>query len=232
MDLSTRKDLSTRMELSTKKELSTRMELSLERIDMKLFLASASPRRFEIMKMMDFEFEVYVPEFDERTYEQEVISRGISNIKEITKEVAKGKAMSAYEQLKPNFPNEEIAIISADTIVVLDGVIFGKGQNREKSIEMLSKLNNNMHEVISAVWILGDVPETSILNTSKVYFANSSKELIEKYVDEYRPFDKAGAYGIQDGGALLIEKIEGNYHNIMGLPLRDVYNSLTKLLPH
>lgn len=199
---------------------------------MKLFLASASPRRFEIMKMMDFEFEVYVPEFDERAYEKDVISRGISDIKAITLEVAKGKAMSAYRQLKPNFPNDEIAIISADTIVVLDGVAFGKGQNREKSIEMLSKLNNKMHEVISAVWILGDVAEKSILNTSKVYFANSSNELIERYVDQYQPFDKAGAYGIQDGGALLIEKIDGNYHNIMGLPLRDVYDELSKLLSH
>lgn len=199
---------------------------------MKLFLASASPRRFEIMKMMDFEFEVYVPEFDERAYEKDVISRGISDIKAITLEVAKGKAMSAYQQLKPNFPNDEIAIISADTIVVLDGVAFGKGQNREKSIEMLSKLNNKMHEVISAVWILGDVAEKNILNTSKVYFANSSNELIERYVDQYQPFDKAGAYGIQDGGALLIEKIDGNYHNIMGLPLRDVYDELSKLLSH
>lgn len=199
---------------------------------MKLFLASASPRRFEIMKMMDFAFEVYIPEFDERAYEKEVISRGISDIKAITLEVAKGKAMSAYRQLKPNFPNDEIAIISADTIVVLDGVAFGKGQNREKSIEMLSKLNNKMHEVISAVWILGDVAEKSILNTSKVYFANSSNELIERYVDQYQPFDKAGAYGIQDGGALLIEKIDGNYHNIMGLPLRDVYDELSKLLSH
>lgn len=197
---------------------------------MKLFLASASPRRFEIMKMMDFEFEVYVPEFDERAYEHEIIQKGISDIKAITLEVAKGKALSAYEQLKPKFPNEDIAIISADTIVVLNGVIFGKGQNREKSIEMLTKLNNKMHEVISAVWILGDIEQRSILNTSKVYFANSSKEMIEKYVDEYKPFDKAGAYGIQDGGALLIEKIDGNYHNIMGLPLRDVYDELSKLL--
>lgn len=196
---------------------------------MKLFLASASPRRHEIMSMTGIDFEVYVPEFDERAYEKEVIAKGITTVQEITSQVAKGKALSAYQQLKPSYPNEEIVVLSADTIVVLDDVIFGKGQNREKSIDMLLQLNNRMHDVISAVWILGDVPEKEIISKSHVYFANSSREMIERYVDAFKPFDKAGAYGIQDGGALFVDKIEGNYHNIMGLPLRAVYDELSKL---
>lgn len=197
---------------------------------MKLFLASASPRRSEIMGMMPFVFEVYVPEFDERAYEAEVVASGVCGIREITLAVAKGKAFSAYHQLKAQYPEEEIAVLSADTIVVLDNQIFGKGENRQKSVAMLSQLNGKMHEVISAVWVLGDVEETSLLNVSKVYFARSEQALIERYVDQYQPFDKAGAYGIQDGGALLVDKIEGSYHNIMGLPLRPVYDVLNRIL--
>lgn len=196
---------------------------------MKLFLASASPRRSEIMSMMPFAFEVHVPEFDERAYEKEVITGGISDIKEITLAVAKGKALTAYRELKEKYPHEPIAVLSADTIVVLENEIFGKGINREQSLAMLNRLNGRMHEVISAVWILGDVQECSILNVSKVYFADSTPELMAQYVDRYQPFDKAGAYGIQDGGALLVDKIEGSYHNIMGLPLRQVYDKLVEL---
>lgn len=195
---------------------------------MKLFLASASPRRHEIMSMTGIPFEIFIPNFDERAYEKEVISRGITSVQEITSEVAKGKALSAYQQLKPKYQNEHILVLSADTIVVLDNVIFGKGHNRERSIEMLTKLNNRVHDVISAVWILGDVPERNIISKSHVFFADSSQKMIEKYVDEFKPFDKAGAYGIQDGGALLIDKIDGNYHNVMGLPLRAVYDELSK----
>lgn len=197
---------------------------------MRLFLASASPRRVEIMAMMPFPFEQYVPVFDEREYEKKVIAGGISSPKEITIEVAKGKAISAYQQLRERYPEENIVVLSADTIVLLNDKIYGKGENPKKAMQMLTELNNKMHEVISAVWVLGEHFEKCIVNTSKVYFADSDETLLERYLSEYQPFDKAGAYGIQDGGALLVEKIEGSYHNIMGLPLRQVYDVLEKIM--
>lgn len=197
---------------------------------MRLFLASASPRRVEIMAMMPFPFEQYVPVFDEREYEKNVIAGGIISPKEITIEVAKGKAISASQQLRERYPEENIVVLSADTIVLLNDKIYGKGENPQKAMQMLTELNNKMHEVISAVWILGESFEKSIVNTSKVYFADSDETLLKRYITEYQPFDKAGAYGIQDGGALLVEKIEGSYHNIMGLPLRQVYDVLEKIM--
>lgn len=193
---------------------------------MKLFLASASPRRKEIMEMLPFEFEVFVPKFDERKYEEELIKSGISGEIEITTQLAKGKAIAAYKQLKERFPMEDIAVLSADTIVTLDGEIFGKGENRQKAIDMLTQLSGRTHEVISAVWILGDVEEKHITEVSKVSFADLEPSLIEYYVEHYKPFDKAGSYGIQDAGAVFVEKIEGSYHNIMGLPIRGVYEIL------
>lgn len=197
---------------------------------MRLFLASASPRRVEIMGLMPFAFEQYVPVFDEREYEKKIMAQGIKSPKEITIAVAKGKAMYALEQLKEMYPGEKILVLSADTIVLLKNKIYGKGENPEKSLQMLKELNGRMHEVISAVWLLADGVERSIVDVSRVYFADSEEKLLLQYIDNYKPFDKAGAYGIQDGGALLVDRIEGSYHNIMGLPLRPVYDVLTDIM--
>lgn len=192
---------------------------------MKLYLASASPRRREIMAMLPFDFEVFVPEFDEKAYEA-VVRQRVSDALEITSEVAKGKAMAAYAQLKRLYPGQDAAVVSADTVVLLDGEIFGKGENREKAIDMLCRLNGREHEVVSAVWLLGDLPEKHIVEISKVTFAQIDKKLIVDYVDREKPFDKSGSYGIQEGGGLFMEKIEGNFYNIMGLPLNQVYEML------
>ncbi len=192
---------------------------------MKLYLASASPRRREIMAMLPFEFEVFVPDFDEKAYEA-FVRRRTGDVLEITSEVAKGKALAAYEQLKRMFPEQQIAVLSADTVVILDGEIFGKGENRQKSIDMLCRLNGREHEVVSAVWLLGDIPEKNIIETSKVIFAKIDEKLIIDYVDREKPYDKSGSYGIQEGGGLFMEKIEGNFYNIMGLPLYQVYEML------
>lgn len=243
------------------------------------------------MGMLPFPFEVYVPGFDERKYEAEIRARHPHiGVEELIYEVARGKAQKAYEELREkrgqtgaqevripadearvrgnnfgsmNAADEGILVLAADTVVVLDGEVFGKGEDREKSLAMLKRLNGRMHEVISAVCILGDaeggaaenhvcegcvagsiaagrpigaaeicegrVIEERISEVSKVYFAQSETALLEQYVDLYRPYDKAGAYGIQDGGALLVEKIEGNFHNIMGLPIRPVFQALSTL---
>lgn len=178
------------------------------------------------MNLMPFAYEVYIPDFDERAYEQELLNRGVTEVRERVSEIAKGKALAAYRELKIRYPNEELMILSADTVVVSEGEMFGKGTDRDTAVRMLKRLNGKEHEVIGAVRILGDVEERSLLCVSKVFFANSPDSMIEHYVDTAKPFDKAGAYGIQDSGALFVKRIEGSYHNIMGLPLREVYDLL------
>ncbi|MDO4753686.1 MAG: Maf family protein [Bacillota bacterium] len=200
---------------------------------MKLYLASASPRRAELMKILPYPFEIHIPDFDERAYERDVRS-GTSpdeiDPSRLTLEIAKGKAAQAFLELKEMRGGEDFLVLSADTVVVLDGMILGKGENREKSLRMLRKLNGKTHEVITAVCLVGKDICECFADTSAVSFGMTEETWLERYVDSERPFDKAGAYGIQDGGALFVEKIEGSYHNIMGLPVRTVFQMLRKYM--
>lgn len=194
---------------------------------MELILASASPRRFEILSMLDYEFEVFIPEFDERKCEEDLRKNGMFDIKVLTSLVARAKAEAGYKQFKQKNPNKNILVIAADTIVVLDEEIFGKGENKNKSIEMLKKLSGKTHEVVTAIEIIGDDNiHKSGLEISEVKFAMLKDEMIEKYVDKEKPYDKAGAYAIQGRASIFIEKITGNYYNIMGLPIRLLYTML------
>lgn len=196
---------------------------------MKIILASNSPRRKELMRFIGHDFLVHVPKFDEKEHEKRLKEDGFLEPVKISLELAKLKAEYAYRELKDTH-KEELLIISADTIVVLDGQIFPKGENREKSLLMLKNLNAKKHSVYTGVNILFREKNTSFFVKSDVYFANNKEELLEYYIDKYLPFDKAGAYGIQDAGSLLVEKIEGSYTNIVGLPIREVYNELEKII--
>ncbi|WP_064616558.1 nucleoside triphosphate pyrophosphatase [Streptobacillus moniliformis] len=190
---------------------------------MKIYLASSSPRRKEILSMIINNFEIHVPKFDENEFNKK------TNIKdpiELTLKLAEEKAVTAFNELKGI---KDKLIISADTIVYFNKKIYGKGTNKEKSLKMLYELNNNVHEVITGVCIIYDDDIIKFTCKTKVYFANNSKETIEYYINNLSPFDKAGAYGIQDAGSILIEKIEGSYHNVMGLPIREVFNELRKI---
>jgi len=118
-------------------------------------------------------------------------------------------------------------IVTADTVVILNNKILNKPSNRPEAIEMLSSLSNNLHLVMTGVCIISKEKENAFDETTEVTFKNLSQEEIEFYVDNYKPYDKAGAYGAQDWiGMVAIEKISGSYFNVMGLPVNKVYQHL------
>ena len=137
-----------------------------------------------------------------------------------------GKKAEAYKQ---SMADDEM-IITADTIVYDQGKVLGKPKDRGEAILMLRELSGHAHEVITGVSIVTKEKTTQFASTSKVYFAELTDDEITYYVDTYKPFDKAGAYGIQEWiGDVAVTRIEGSYFNVMGLPIQRLYTEL-KLL--
>jgi septum formation protein len=181
----------------------------------KIILASNSPRRKELMTMAGFEFEVKSKNVEENHPPEKIID-------EIPVHLAQKKARAFLEELKKN----EI-VIGADTIVVLNGTIYEKPNNREHAVDMLSILNGQTHEVITGVCILSKNKEISFSEKTKVSFNTLTREEIEFYVDNYKPYDKAGSYACQEWiGAVAIKRFEGDYFNVVGLPINRVYLEL------
>lgn len=184
----------------------------------KIILGSASPRRHSFFKEMNIPFEVRVQEVDE-IYP--------SNLKgsEITDFLATLKTAS-YTNLAKN----EI-VITSDTLVWLENNALGKPKNENEAIEMLHKLSNKTHEVITSVCFKTHDTVQTFHEITKVTFKPLSREMIESYVSNFNPLDKAGAYGIQEWiGLVGIEKIEGSYPNVVGLPTALVYENLKPYL--
>jgi septum formation protein len=185
--------------------------------DFKLILASASPRRQAFFKDLNLDFEIKVKKIVE-TYPENL--KG----KEITDYLAALKA-SVFTELKKN----EL-LITSDTIVWLDNKALGKPRNFKEAKEMLQHLSGNMHEVITSVCITSKDFQKTVNDTTKVWFKNLSEEEIDFYIETYKPYDKAGSYGIQEWiGYIGVEKIEGCYFNVMGLPVRLVYKTLSEV---
>lgn len=193
------------------------------------------------MNLLPFSFEVHIPRFDEKAYalslaEDFDCGRGRRlSPGERSLALAGEKARLAYLELQSRFgSDEDILVLSADTVVVLDGEILEKGETREKSLAMLKKLNGKAHEVITAVCLKGRKANTPIYEhfavSAKVYFGDTDLATLEWYLDHHQPYDKAGAYGIQDAGVLLVDRIEGGFHCVMGLPAREVYLVLRKYI--
>jgi septum formation protein len=184
----------------------------------KIVLASSSPRRELLLKQIGLDFIVYPSNIDEK-----ILSEKISP-KEFVLKIALEKARRVA-----NIFNEAI-IISADTIVVLDGKILGKPKDREDAINMLKRLRGKIHQVFTGI-VVWETPTNKYLVRvvkSLVKMRDYSLEEIVNYVNTGEPFDKAGAYGIQGKRALLVEKIEGDYYNIVGLPLASLNLLLKK----
>lgn len=180
----------------------------------KLILASGSPRRQELLKGLDIPFTIQTKEVEE------VFP---TNLKAgaITEYLAELKA-AAFENLEEN-----TIIITADTIVWMDGKALMKPTDREDAIEIISKLSDTMHEVFTSVCIKSDSKTSVFTAVTKVYFEKLSKEEIVYYVDNYQPYDKAGAYGAQDWiGYIGIKELKGSYFNVMGLPVHSLYQEL------
>lgn len=183
----------------------------------KLVLASASPRRKELLSMLALPFEVLTSEVEETSVQANTMQDYVKEVALLkTRDVAK-KAANA-------------TIIGADTIVVYNQELLHKPKTREEAISHLLRLSNNKHSVMTAVAIIEpNEKETTFVEETTVVFHRLSQELIEAYVDSGDPFDKAGGYGIQTIGTLLVKRIEGDYNNVVGLPLAALFSQLVDL---
>ena len=179
----------------------------------RLVLASASPRRAELLWMLGLRFDVQPADLDETPERDE-------DPFDYVERLAKAKA-------------DEVAapgtiVIAADTIVVLDGALLGKPTGAEDARRMLRSLSGRTHEVVTCVAVaIGDGTVASFTETTEVTFVELSERDIEWYVQTEEPMDKAGAYGIQGAGGLFVAAIAGNYHNVVGLPLTALADLLT-----
>ncbi len=184
----------------------------------KLVLGSGSPRRRELLAGLDIPFEVCVlPGIDE-SYPPTL------QAEEIPVYLARKKAEAYLPQLK-----EDELLLTADTIVRTSGEVLGKPKDRADAIAMLRKLSGRTHEVITGVCLTTRRHSVSFPAISSVRFATLDDAEITYYVDRYRPFDKAGSYGIQEWiGYVAVEAIEGSFYNVMGLPIRKVYEALKR----
>ena len=179
-----------------------------------LILASSSPRRQYLMKEAGFNFTVEKPDVDE-SFPAELPSE----------QVAKYLAEKKAEYFRLAMKNE--IVLTADTIVVLEDKILNKPSDRIEAISMLGELSGHTHRVITGVCIMSMENEESFDDTTEVTFQKLTQQEIEFYVDHYKPYDKAGAYGAQDWiGMVAIRKIVGSYFNVMGLPIHKVYQHL------
>lgn len=194
-----------------------------------IILGSASPRRRELLAQIGADFEVRVSNKEEVYH---------SNVpEEIVKELALMKAENVAEELVEENPAGAVkstVVIGADTIVVLDGKILGKPADEADAVQMLSSLQGRRHDVYTGVAVLGydENGEKRVYNYpvgTAVYVNEMTEEEIRAYVETKDPLDKAGAYGIQGRFAAHIDRIEGDYYNVVGLPVSRVYRTLREL---
>lgn len=182
----------------------------------KVLLGSKSPRRQELLKGLDIDFEIVSIDSDES------YPLGIQREK-ITEHISLNKA-KAYQNLKEN----EL-LVTADTLVWLEGEVLGKPDNSEEAYKMIRKLSGKTHQVFTSVTIKNSEKTITFSDTTDVEFDEFSDDEIKYYIDNFQPFDKAGAYGIQDWlGYTKIIGIKGCYYNVMGLPLRKLYKILSE----
>ena len=185
----------------------------------KIILASQSPRRKQLLEWAEVPFEIIVKETDE-SYPDDL------SMEEIAIHIARNKALAIQPTVK-----ESIPILAADTIVVLEGRMIGKPKDREDAVNILSSLSGKLHQVITGVVILHNEKEIAFSETTKVEFHELSLAQIEFYVDNYKPYDKAGAYAIQEWiGVVGIKNIKGDFYNVMGLPVSRVVQQLAHML--
>lgn len=181
-----------------------------------LLLASKSPRRHELLKMLEIPFKIVTVKDVEETFPSSLPPE------EVPGYLSKLKA-KAY---MPNLNSEDI-LLTADTIVLLDNEILGKPTSLEDAKNMLCKLSGRKHKVITGVTISNKAKSVTFSSVTDVYFSILTNEAIDFYVDNFQPMDKAGAYGIQEWiGAIGIQRIDGSFYNVMGLPIHRLYKEL------
>lgn len=183
-----------------------------------ILLASKSPRRHYLLDKLGIEFKVVNDLTVDESYPAEI------KPEEVPSFLAKRKADVYYEKLKNNS-----ILITADTIVLNNNEILNKPQNKDKAYEMLEALSGSKHVVITGVCIRSAQKDCTFNATSNVWFTELSDREIQYYINKYKPYDKAGAYGIQEWiGYIGVEKIEGSFFNVMGLPVQKLYRELKR----
>lgn len=185
-------------------------------INRPIILASKSPRRFQIMTDAGIEFTVKTREIEE-SYPDSLELRTVPEF------LAKKKA----DGVKDFIIDQEI-VLTSDTIVLMNETIYGKPKDRSDAIRILKELSGNMHEVITGVSLMAKEKQITFSDVTEVYIDSISEEEIVHYIDQYQPFDKAGAYAIQEWlGLAKIGRINGSYYNVVGLPISKVYQALS-----
>lgn len=183
----------------------------------KIILASQSPRRKQLLEWAEIPFEIVVKETDER------FPPGLEP-EEVAVYIARNKAIAVQAER-----NADEVILAADTIVVLGDNIIGKPVHREDAVSILLALSGSVHKVITGVVIKKGNDEIAFADVTEVEFHNVTVSEIEFYVDKYKPYDKAGAYAIQEWiGVVGIKSINGDFYNVMGLPVSRVVRELKK----
>ncbi len=182
---------------------------------MKIILASASPRRRELLRQIGIEPQIMVVPFQETTGGKSPESLVAYNA------YGKGAVVAAKEP--------QAVVIAADTVVTLDDMILGKPASAQEAVAMLQRLSGKTHKVLTGVAIFYQGREFTLVETTQVEFYHLSEQQIGAYVATGEPMDKAGAYGIQGRGAVLVKNIIGSYSNVVGLPLGALYQSLLEL---
>ena len=185
---------------------------------MRIILASQSPRRKDLMDLAKFDYEIIVSQFDEN------VDKNL-RLEEQSKEIAYGKAKEVFDNTQGNR-----IVIGSDSLVILDGEQLVKPKNREEATQMLKKIQGRSHSVYTSIAVLvennEEYKEYKELHEAKVFIKKMTDQEIRKYVESGEPFDKAGGYGVQTSFAVFIERIEGEYSVVVGLPLSRIYEIL------
>lgn len=180
-----------------------------------IILASKSPRRQNLLKGLGVEFEIKTKEVEE-VYPPELKKEEVAIF------LSELKAKAIKEDLRDND-----LLITSDTIVCLEDKILGKPKDKEEAFNMLSNLSGKMHEVITAVTLTTKDKKHTFYDVTEVYFKELSNNEIDTYINNCQPYDKAGSYGVQEWmGYIGVEKINGSFYNVMGFPIKKVYEAL------
>lgn len=185
-----------------------------------IILGSGSPRRRELLAGLDLEFVVDTRNNFEEIYDPSTPQENIPAV------LSEGKSLGFHRDL-----SVDEVLMTSDTLVLCEGKVMGKPSGREEAIEMIKSLSGRYHKVITAVTVRDSEHMKTVSDTALVHFKELTDKEIEYYVDTYHPFDKAGAYGIQEWiGYIGIDKIEGSYFTIMGLPVHIAYELLLEFI--
>ncbi len=190
-----------------------------------IILASQSPRRKQLLEWAEVSFEVIVKETDE-SYPHDL------SMDATAMHIARNKALAVKEMIINNNDQKNLhkTIVAADTIVVLHNQVIGKPKDREHAIQILTSLSGQTHHVVTGVVMLSSDKEIAFADTTEVAFHQLNESQISFYVDKYKPYDKAGAYAIQEWiGVVGIKSVKGDFYNVMGLPVSRVVQALGNL---